>query len=393
MKQVKTTSKTLIGLSILTITLFTLSCTVKSQSSEENLSQTESSRAVSQMSVNVNKYPSNKLVCNPFDGTTPQMTYEQGIKASLHYLTTGMPRMYKATDYVQFARKSDKTLFLKDMNVPTRMFTEGFSTANGDYLKNDSGEKLIEYFGLKMNTNLILSDNDDEGLYELALLSDDGSNLIIKSGTDPLADELIIANDGDHPTKMGCAQNTVRFRKNVMIPIEVTYYQGPKYHISNVLIWRKATTAGTDPLCNQLGNELYFNPNKGSAPQKAFNDLLSRGWKVVQPQNFRIAIDKTDYNPCVQGTNPVISHFSVGEVVLTSVYFSWTTDIPATAQLQLTNLATGVVTTTTSDNMLRTSHEVTVDGLHPATDYKVQAISISQDLGRSLSAELRFRTQ
>lgn len=391
MKQKNVTSILLLA----AMTSVAFPCTVKKLSSEENLSQTESGQALSQMSVNVNKYPSHKLVCNPFDDgdTTPQISYEQGIKASLHYLTSGMPRMYKATDYVQFAHKSDKTVFLKDMNVPTRMFTEGFSTPNGDYLKNDNNEKLIEYFGLKMNSSLLLTDNDEEGLYELALLSDDGSNFTIKSGTDPLADELIIANDGDHPTKMGCAQNTVRFRKNVMIPIEVTYYQGPKYHISNVLIWRKSTTAGTDPLCNQLGNELYFNPNKNSVPQKAFKDLLARGWKVVQPENFRIAVDRTDYNPCVQGTNPVITNFEVGEVVLTSVSFSWTTDIPATAQLQLTNTTTGVVTTTTSDNLLRTDHSITVDGLQSATEYKVQAISISQDLGRSSSAELSFRTQ
>ena len=397
MQQVQTTKRiyplTATIFSTLLTAAFTSSCTVKQQSAQENLTQTESNRAISQMKVNVNQYPSSKIVCNPFDGTAPQITYEQGIKASLHYLTNGMPRMYKATDYVQFAHKSDKTIFLKDMNVPTRMFTEGFTTPNGDYLKNDAGEKLIEYFGLKMNTNLILSDNDAEGLYELALLSDDGSNLTIKSGNDPLADELVIANDGDHPTKMGCAQNTVRFRKNVMIPIEVTYYQGPKYHISNVLIWRKATTAGADPLCNQSGNHLYFDPDKGSVPQKAFNDLLARGWKVVQPENFRIALDKVDYNPCVQGTNPVISNFTVGEVVLTSVSFAWTTDIPATAQLQLTNTTTGVVTTTTSDNFLRTSHDVIVDGLQPNTEYKVQAVSISQDLGRSMSPELRFRTQ
>lgn len=366
----------------------------KASITSENAQQINTGVGQSTMSLNVNKYPSNKLVCDPFNpGPPTQTSYQKGIKADLFYRTAAMPRMYKSTDYVQFAQKSEQTLFFTDMNVPTRLFTAGFASANGSYLKNDSQEKLIEYFGLKMNTNLILTDLDPTGTYELALLSDDGTTLTLKSGTGTEADDKIIDNDGDHPTRMGCATHTIKMVRNVMVPIEATFYQGPRYHIANVLMWRKIDKAGTDPLCNQSGNNLFYNPDNNSAPQQAVHDLESRGWTVVKPDNFLVNPAQGDYNPCVKGTDPVISNFAVGEVILTQVNFTWTTDIPATSQIQLTNMTTGEVSTTTSDNVLRTSNNVTVSNLQPGTTYKAQAISVSADLGRSISSEVSFTTQ
>ncbi|MBC7420298.1 MAG: fibronectin type III domain-containing protein [Bdellovibrio sp.] len=384
-----------------TYTVFALSslllssCGIKvADQPNEVVKQINLSAGVSSLAVNVNQYPSNKIVCDPFSGGgTATTSYEKGIKASLFYLTSGMPRMYNSNNYTQFAKKSDQNIFLADMNVPTRMFTEGFTTTSGNVLKNDANQKLIEYFGLKMTTNIVLSDTDEPGDYELAMLADDGTTLKIKSGTTEISDEILIDNEGDHPTRMGCAKRIVNMKRSVMLPIEATYYQGPRYHISNVLIWRKASFAAKDPLCNQLGNYLYFNPDQNSAPQKAFHDLEARGWKILSPDNFLISKTSTDYNPCIQGTDPVISNFAVGEIILTNVRLSWTTDIVATSHVELTNTKTGQVTLTQSDNVLRTTHDINLTGLEPATTYRVKAISVSSDLGRSTSAELSFTTQ
>lgn len=380
--------------------LFTLtSCGVNLSSllnseKPEDIVQTDLSAGVANLSVNINKYPANKIVCDPLSGgQTTQTKYTNGIKASLHYKLSNQPRMYKSTDYTQFAFKSEQNLFLSDMNVPTRIFSEGFSTQTGDTLKDDQGQKLIEYFGLQMNSNVVLSDDDEEGTYEFALLSDDGTQMLLKSEDPDVPSQVLIDNDGDHPTKMGCSKKTVQLNRNSMIPIEVTYYQGPRYHISNVLMWRKSTTSGQDPSCNKLGNSLYFNPDKKSEEQPAFKDLISRGWKVLKPNNFAISKTTEDYNPCVVGTNPVISNFEVGEVVLTTTSVSWSTDIPATSQVQLTNTKTNQVTVTTSDNQLRTSHQISLSQLQSDTIYKVKVISVSSDLGRSESIELSFQTQ
>lgn len=382
-------------LKIIFVTSLFSSCSLKISSQlSEAVVQKDSNVSLGQLNVNLNQYPTNKIICDPLNGgETSQTNYEKGIKATLHYLTTNQPRLYRSTDYVQFAQKSEQNIFLSDMNVPTRLFNEGFSNKAGQTLANDQGQKLIEYFGLKMNTNIILSEKDETGLYEFALLSDDGTQMLLKSGSADVPDEVLIDNDGDHPTRMGCSSHTVKMRRNVMLPVEVTFYQGPRYHIANVLIWRKAAEAGQDSLCNQLGNNLYYNPDRNSEPQQAIKDLESRGWKVLAPDNFMISQNKADYNPCVNGTIPVISEFTVGEVVLTNVSLTWKTNIPSTSQVQLTNTKTNEVTITTSDNQLRTNHQIQLSGLKPATTYKVKTLSVSSDLGRGESAELSFRTQ
>ena len=250
----------------------------------------------------------------------------------------------------------------------------------------------MEYFALKMTTNIILTDEDEAGEYELALLADDGANVVIK-GEDAGSDEVLIANDGDHGTKMGCATRTVRFRKNVMLPVEITYYQGPLYNIANVLVWRKAPEAGKDSSCNKIGNHLFWDYRIKSEPQPEFLGLQSRGWKILKPGNFVVAKNKGEYNPCVPATPPVISNFELGEVILQSVSFQWDTDLSSTSQVLLTNTKTGQEILTESDNALRIHHQINVDGLEAGTTYKVKAISAGKDLGRAQSAELQFTTQ
>lgn len=381
-------AKASVVIGLLNLTACGLQLGSQASNQEENITQATLSAGVGQLSVNVNKYSANKLVCDPFNnGGSGTISYEHGIKADLFYKTASQPRMYSSEDYVNFAKKSDQVIFMSDMNVPTRMFTEGFTVANGATLNNDEEEKLIEYFGLKMTTNIVLSDSDDDGWYEFALLSDDGTTMKIKSGTDA-PDTVLIDNDGDHPTRMGCTTQSVYLRKGVMLPVEVTYYQGPRYHIANVLMFRKAEQAGQDPSCGLTGNSTFFDPNNNSAPLPAYNALLNRGWKVLTSDNFMVSRNSTDYNPCVQGTNPVISNFSILEVFMNGADLTWSTDIPATDQVQITNTSTGVVTTTTSDNVLRTTHQIRLSNLQSGTTYKVQAISVSEDLGRSISSEL-----
>lgn len=387
----KTTQWTLCSITSLSI----FSCTVAKNEAEESIQQENLNQSIVAHKFDVNQYANHKLVCDPFrdDVGTPTTTYENGIEAELFYRDLNMPRFYKTDDYIQFTKKSDKKVFLTDINVPTRVFSTGFSTPNGDYLKKDNQEKLIEYFALRMNTNIQLTPEDEEGLYEFALLSDDGAKMILKSGDGLSADQLLIDNDGDHPTKLGCSQQTVRFQKNIKLPVEVQYYQGPRYHISNILLWRKVTQAGLDPSCNKLGNHLYFNPDKNSEPQTEYKSLLDRGWKVVRPENFVFKTSSTNYNPCIQVSGPVISNFEVSEVVLQTVQVSWKTDQLATSQVQITNLLTGEITVTQSDQLLRTDHAVVLSDFKSNTPYKLEPVSINQDLGRTTGPALEIYTQ
>jgi hypothetical protein len=375
--------------SIITVLAFaeTLTGCTSGFSTGENITAEANSSAVGMSKVDLNLHPMNKTVCDPFNNNNTQVM-TQGVQGTLFYRTSQMPRMYKVQDYIDFTKKSDKTLFFTDMNVPTRRFTEGFSTQTTGILKDDTGAKLIEYFGIKFESTLQLGENDEEGDYELALLSDDGTRLKIK---DPATDtwKEIIDNDGDHPTRMGCSTQTIHMTRRTQIPIEAIYYQGPREHIANVLMWRKSATAGKDSLCGASGNEYFFHPDKASVPLKPYNDLLARGWKPVGAQNFWL---NNTYNPCTEGTKPVITSFRATEILLTDVFLAWNTDIPASTQVRLINQDTGEEILTAADNMLRTTHEVHVSGLKPNTTYSAQAVSISQDLGNSLSNEIIFTT-
>jgi hypothetical protein len=352
--------------------------------SEQDTVQAEAtSPALMHAKVDLNVHPLNKTVCDPFNDNTTQVM-EQGVQATLFYKTSGMANLTSALDYVNKAKKSDKTLFFADINVPTRLFSKGFSTQTTGVLVDDAQNKLIENFGIKFETTLQLTAADEEGDYELALLSDDGSRLKYKDPVDDTWKE-VINNDGDHPTRMGCASGVISMNHRSQIPLEVVYYQGPRYHIANVLLWRKASVAGKDALCGRSGNSLYFNPDQNSIPLKAYNDLLARNWKPIAPENFWL---NNTYNPCVAGTKPVITDFHVSEIMPTDVFLAWTTDIPASTQVRLINIATNEEILTAADNLLRTDHAVHVSGLKPGATYRAQAVSVSQDLGNSLSDEL-----
>lgn len=347
----------------------------------------DQSQGLQSSKFDMNKHSLHKTVCDPWGGQTPGSP-EKGILGTLFYQGAGAPRLSSAQDYVSQATKSNQTLFFTDLNVPTRMFHEGFSTQSSQVVKDDSGNKLIEFFGLKFETVLRLKPDQAEGSYELSVLADDGVVVKAKIGD---RWETIINNDGDHPTKMGCALSEIHLTRDSAIPLEVTYYQGPRYHIANVLMWRKSMEIGNDVQCNQVGNEHFFDPNNNSVELQPYKDLLARGWEPISADNFFIP-GKASYNPCVEGTNPVISGFRTGEIFSNEVRFTWTTDIPATTQILLTNTSTGEQTVTETDNVLRTSHNVNISGLEAGVTYKAQALSVSEDLGKSLSEKITFTT-
>lgn len=385
--------------------LFLISaCTPQSQSGGSDIRTVSlSDETPIQSKVNVNANPLSKTVCDPFDGT-PSQTFTKGLKGTLYYKLADQPIMYTALENTSLTYKSNQNLFFADINVPTRYFTEGFLTQTNDTLVNDQQEKLIEYFGIKYQSALALSPQDEEGIYEIASLSDDGVVMkVFENGQLT----TFIDNDGDHPSKLGCTTKRVNLTRNSVIPFELRYYQGPRTHISNMLLWRKvdSMSSPTDQLCDQFGDDFWFDWQNGSAPRMNFLDLVQRGWRVIGKDNFWIVNSAgtaaaapgengilNDYNPCVDGVKPVISEFGPYEIFINAAIFRWVTDIPSTSQVFITNKQTGERVETLSDNMLRTQHLLTVQGLAPNTTYQIQALSISMSLGVSLSPVAEFTT-
>ena len=141
--------------------------------------------------------------------------------------------------------KAPETIYLSEVNIPTRSFLQGFTNSNGALLQDDKGQTLVEYFALKMESILKLGPNDSAGYYELATVSDDGTVLQIKENN---TWNTIVSNDGAHSTRMGCMNRSIYLDQDSRVPIRIFYNQGPREMIANVLIWNYR---GKDPMTSQ----------------------------------------------------------------------------------------------------------------------------------------------
>jgi hypothetical protein len=339
---------------------------------------------------NANMYPINKVVCDPFDPNPPGPN--DGLVATLYYKSKNQSPLLNVQSYVDLAQKSNKYLFFSNLNVPTRIFELGFPTETGDMIKNDAGEDLNEYFALSFNSVLKLAAGDEEGEYQMALLSDDGAVMKVKQSDGTY--KTIVNNDGDHPTRFGCGLQNLNLTKETELAVQLDYYQGPRYHIALIPMWRKVTAnMPAETSCGITGNETFFDYNHNSTPQSAYNQLLARGWKPIAAANWHLPASSV-FNPCVPGTVPVISNFKLLTNTEGLVVFTWETDIPATSQLLYKNVSSGEEGLSAADNVLRTQHQVSVyQGIALGQTYDFQGISISENYGKSLSSVVRLKVQ
>ncbi|MFZ4403141.1 MAG: hypothetical protein ACOYOK_03485 [Pseudobdellovibrionaceae bacterium] len=255
----------------------------------------------------------NNYVCEPFGGNAGGGA-KSGLKAELRYINTSVVltdserRSFNLPQYfnppvTNSITVSSQPLFFSQVNTPTRKFEDGFQNGEGESLMDGSGNKLFEFFALKYETLLKLSNSDVEGYYEIATISDDGSILEAKAGN---LWSTVINNDGLHPAKMGCMNSSIYLDKNSKIPLRLSYFQGPRNAIANVLLWRRVGTSAAhtmDQECGQVGGSYFFDYANGSAPLSPYIGLLNRGWSPISVNNFELPNDEV--NPCASG-QPVI---------------------------------------------------------------------------------------
>ncbi|MDZ4084177.1 MAG: hypothetical protein U1E10_14635, partial [Bdellovibrionales bacterium] len=114
-------------------------------------------------------------------------------------------------------------------------------------------------------------------------------------------DSTLISNEGAHQTKLGCAAKTVAMTKNLRLPMRLTYFEGPRYHIALTLMWRKvdgSSSSLAEKECNAEGNEYFFTPATNTAaavPKAPYLGMLDRGWRPLKAENFELS---SGYNLC-----------------------------------------------------------------------------------------------
>lgn len=335
--------------------------------------------------VDVNMYAAHKTVCDPF-GTRPDPRSNIGLVGELFYvsptqnLSTPVDQL-KVGDYFTQGYKSWQTIFLSQLNVPTRTFDKGFTTESGDSVRDDDDQILTEWFAMRFKTVIGLAEDEEEGMYQIAALSDDGSILRMQQNG---VWETLIDNDGLHSTRMGCAIKPIFLGRDTEYLSEIQYYQGPRNHISMILMKRKLPAGGEkDPLCGVQSNSLYFDYTKNSTPAQGYRDLLTRGWSPLKAGNYSLPIQAV-WNPCLDATKPEIKNFRISSVAGNTVTFEWETNIPATSQIVWTDVQAANTQVTTADNFLRTNHQVTMT-VALGNTYTFQAASTAGSLGRAVS--------
>lgn len=343
--------------------------------------------------LDVNQYPVTKTVCDPMGGT-PDPRSNTGLKADLYWMGAGKSAPVSAADLIARGTRSDRTLFFTQLNTPTRMFDVGFNNDVGDPIKDDSGNKLIENFALSFTSVLRLAPDQAEGLYEFSILSDDGAVLRLRDENGVY--KVMVDNDGDHPTRMGCGSPLVDMKRDTEKLMQLDYFQGPRYHIALMLLMRKVTPAADgsfarDLSCGVTSNNAWFDPNNNSAPQPTYTALASRGWRLLTADNYAIP-NSLLFNPCKDGAIPVLTSVRLGESFSNSAALDWDTDLMSTSQIVVTDAVTGAQIISMSDNVLTLHHHVSVLGLNAGTAYTLQAVSISDTYGKGLSNQVPYRT-
>ena len=198
-------------------------------------------------------------------------------------------------EFYSFGHKSTADFFFSNLYVPTRAFTQGFTLSDGKLLNKSDGTPLFEYFAFRFKTEIKLPKGSAAKKMQFALVSDDGSNMLVQNPTTKVW-TTAVGNDGTHGTIMKCSASGVALNADTSVPVEIQYYQGPKYHIALTLLWREWTGDGSDAQCDQGGNSYFFDSSTvPSTPTSQWKDILTR-WQVVPADSFQIG--SGIINPC-----------------------------------------------------------------------------------------------
>lgn len=154
--------------------------------------------------------------------------------------------------------------YFSQLSVPDQAFSVGFTivspdgaTSKLDY--SGTSTEIVSYFGFMFSSDLllpvgVLSSGSTSGTYQLALGSDDGSNLYLSQTETPGPQSspnstLVINNDGVHGFSYKCASSAVSLSSTTKTHLELNWFQGPPFYLGVVLYYRPSSYMGTDSSC------------------------------------------------------------------------------------------------------------------------------------------------
>jgi hypothetical protein len=237
---------------------------------------------------------SSTMSCDPFSGQIDGCA--GGLSGEVYYLNAEQRGRFRKLSHptTEFfftdGLRLNAVINFQNLFVSSRKFSDGFRHKNGEIIRDDQGNPLVEYFAFHLRALLRLDRKNKPGTYEFALISDDGAILRLKPNKQDTF-ETIVDNDGTHRPRLGCSTTTIEMTTDSNIPLELEYYQGPGDKVALTLLWRRIDgPAGHDPLCGQKeGEGWYFfgpPPHQDFSNAWGYGQLVERGWKVLSERNF-----------------------------------------------------------------------------------------------------------
>ena len=234
------------------------------------------------------------------------MEIKQNLFHQLHlkYKDSHKKWIHSVNQILMCGKKAPAEFYFNRVFVPTMNWDSGFTMPDGSVLKDKKGNVVIDAFAMKMKTRVVLADNQEEGYYQFALLSNDGARASIKHKDIPFLIN-IVNDDGVHETKFKCSCFGIHMQKGKPVDLVIKYMQAKAPTMTNVLVWRKLPDpkkkkhfikAAKPEVCGLKGDDQFFELNTGVA-KEGFNQILMSGFKPLEAANFLMPKDGQS-NPC-----------------------------------------------------------------------------------------------
>lgn len=246
-------------------------------------------------------------ICDPLGGDDGFVDSTKGLVGNIRLLndSSNLSIRHRLSGYLDEAlshQVADSTIFMSNVNVPQRSFDEGFSSEEGDTLQVN-GETLIEYFNVNLDSIIKIESNSQypsgaaviPGEYEIAVISDDGSKLLInESGTVAGQVPYLHADDAQAPRMVCGAQDSegkptyLNFAEGKSFKMTLNYFQGQRHGIALQMFWRKKGTGSS--YSAHCGSLVY--------PADLQTKMFDEGWSIIPPSVFNLP-EQYDNNACI----------------------------------------------------------------------------------------------
>lgn len=219
---------------------------------------------------------STNLICNPLNNNqdngetiidTPSVPKRR--LGLIGHIYEGKSQWNNIETYFIEGYRHPEEVYFSNFNIPKRSFNSGFGQAN-QFLKDSKGEKLIEWFAIKVTGHIALPENEESGFYHITSTSDDGIQILVNG-------KKIINNPNTHAVTIDCASELIYLEKSKELPFELNYFQGPRYHIALQVLIKK------------VDNPEAF--KKSSLCRKEASNhtgLVKEGYKIITPPWFTL---------------------------------------------------------------------------------------------------------